>query len=317
MIPPTSQPSGRFQNVSFVIPVKDEQDTLARLVDGILDATRGHVDSVQIICVDDGSIDSSWSVMQELAGRHPGQIQALRLRRNLGKSVALEVGFGFATGDVIFTMDADLQDDPKEIPRFLEALLGGLDLVSGWKRTRRDSRIKTLSSRLFNRTTALITGVPLHDFNCGFKAYRREVVEQLSLYGELHRYIPVLANDAGFRIGEIEVEHHPRLHGVTKYGAERYMRGFLDLITVMVTTRYLQRPGRCLHVELTGFLGYRAFIACGTRRCLAVALPPSVEWTDGVDWLASPAAWLDAGLGDDVTGPEGLQQPAAGKALAI
>lgn len=238
------QDTERNRRLSVVVPVKDEQDTLARLAEGIFEAAReSRAKSIEIIFVDDGSRDNSWNVMRELAERYPGQVRALRLRRNFGKSVALEAGFRISTGDVIFTMDADLQDDPKEIPRFLAAIDGGLDLVSGWKRKRNDPLSKTLPSRLFNRTTAWMTGVPLHDFNCGFKAYRREVIEQLRIYGELHRYIPVFANDAGFRIGEIEVEHHPRRHGVTKYGIERYVRGFLDLITILATTRYLHRPG--------------------------------------------------------------------------
>ena len=254
-------------SVTVVIPVKDEQDTLARLADGIFEAVNGHVKSAEIIFVDDGSKDKSWQVMQDLVLQHPGQVRALKLRRNFGKSIALAAGFKVAHGDVIFTMDADLQDDPKEIPRFLEALDGGLDLVSGWKRKRNDPLSKTLPSLLFNRATAWITGVKLHDFNCGFKAYRREVIEQLKLYGELHRYIPALANDAGFRIGEIEVEHHPRRFGVTKYGLERYVRGFLDLITILATTRYLQRPGHLFGGLGVGFgllgvliLGYLSVI---------------------------------------------------------
>jgi glycosyltransferase involved in cell wall biosynthesis len=254
-------------SVTVVIPVKDEQDTLARLADGIFEAVSGHVKSAEIIFVDDGSKDKSWQVMQDLVLQHPGQVRALKLRRNFGKSIALAAGFKVAHGDVIFTMDADLQDDPKEIPRFLEALDGGLDLVSGWKRKRNDPLSKTLPSLLFNRATAWITGVKLHDFNCGFKAYRREVIEQLKLYGELHRYIPALANDAGFRIGEIEVEHHPRRFGVTKYGLERYVRGFLDLITILATTRYLQRPGHLFGGLGVGFgllgvliLGYLSVI---------------------------------------------------------
>lgn len=239
-----SLPASGSRRISVVIPVKDEEETLERLAEGIFDAiAQSDADIAEIVFIDDGSTDGSWATMSRLAERHPGAVRALRLRRNFGKSVALEAGFRVATGDVIFTMDADLQDDPKEIPRFLAALDGGLDLVSGWKRKRNDPLSKTLPSRLFNRTTAWMTKVPLHDFNCGFKAYRREVIERLRIYGELHRYIPVFANDAGFRIGEIEVEHHPRRHGVTKYGIERYVRGFLDLITIMATTRYLHRPG--------------------------------------------------------------------------
>ncbi|WP_210270024.1 glycosyltransferase family 2 protein [Aureimonas mangrovi] len=253
--------------ISVVVPVKDEEETLRTLAERIFDGAADHVSSVEIIFVDDGSTDRSWGVMSELAQTHPGRVRALKLRRNFGKSVALEAGFKVATGEVIFTMDADLQDDPKEIQRFLEKLDEGYDLVSGWKRKRNDPPSKTVPSKLFNRTTAWMSGVPLNDFNCGFKAYRREVIEQLRLYGELHRYIPVFANDAGFRVGEIEVEHHPRRHGKTKYGLERYARGFLDLITIVATTRYLHRPGHMfggLGVILgligTAILGYLSIL---------------------------------------------------------
>lgn len=231
-------------DISVVVPVRDEQETLARLVAAITEAaTSCNARKLDIVFVDDGSRDASWSVMQDLVRAMPGRVRALRLRRNFGKAIALEAGFRVATGDIIFTMDADLQDDPREMPRFLAALDNGLDLVSGWKRRRHDPLSKTLPSRLFNQVTAHMTGLQLHDFNCGYKAYRRTVIDRVRLYGELHRYIPVLAHDAGFRVGEIEVEHHPRRHGTTKYGAERYVRGFLDLLTVMATTRFLQRPG--------------------------------------------------------------------------
>lgn len=241
--------------ISVVVPVKDEEETLGTLVARIneavaeLPAIVGH----EIILIDDGSEDGSWQEMRRLVAEHSGIVRALRLRRNFGKSIGLEAGFRVATGDVIFTMDADLQDDPKEIGRFLDKLDAGYDLVSGWKAKRNDPLSKTLPSKFFNRITSLMTGVKLHDFNCGFKAYRREVIDQLRIYGELHRYIPVLAQDAGFRIGEIEVEHHARRHGISKYGIERYVRGFLDLITVLATTRYLQRPG-----HLFGGLGVLA-----------------------------------------------------------
>lgn len=241
MTPVTADPAGRAYRVSVVIPVKDEEATLRQLVDGILAACREH--EVEVVFVDDGSRDGSWGVMKALADEHPGIVRALRLRRNFGKAVALDAGFRAANGDIIFTMDADLQDEPREIPRFLEALDSGYDLVSGWKARRHDPLSKTLPSKVFNRITAWISGISLHDFNCGFKAYRREIIEHLQLYGELHRYIPVLAHDAGFKVGEIEVEHHPRRHGKSKYGFERYVRGFLDLVTILATTRYLQRPG--------------------------------------------------------------------------
>lgn len=246
------------KRLSFVIPVMDEQDTLKDLAVQVMDVVgaMGSAYETEIIFVDDGSKDKSWSVMNHLAEQYQGCVYAIRLRRNFGKAVALEAGFRQSTGEIIFTMDADLQDDPNEIPRFLEALDSGLDLVSGWKRRRHDPISKTLPSRLFNKVTAWATGVPLHDFNCGFKAYRREVIESVRLYGELHRYIPVLAHDVGFRIGEVEVKHHPRKHGVSKYGLERYVRGLLDLMTVLATTRWLHKPG-----HLFGGLGVFAGIS--------------------------------------------------------
>lgn len=231
--------------ISFVIPLKDEQDSLIELTQRILESVQtGCVGrQAQIVFVDDGSTDTSWAIVEELAQQHPEQVQGIRFRRNLGKALALEAGFRLARGEVIFTMDADLQDDPKEIPRFLAKLDEGFDLVSGWKQTRHDPLSKTLPSKLFNGVTAKLTGVDLQDFNCGFKCYRREIIEKIRLYGELHRYIPVLAADLGYRVGEIAVEHHPRMHGVSKYGFERYVRGFIDLLTVLATTRWLVKPG--------------------------------------------------------------------------
>lgn len=231
--------------VSFVIPVKDEEDSLNELTDRIVEAMRSECpgDDFEILFIDDGSSDGSWSVMQTISQRLPGAVNAIRFRRNMGKALALEAGFRSCRGDVVFTMDADLQDDPKEIPRFLQMLEQGFDLVSGWKRTRHDPLSKTLPSKLFNGVTAKLTGIKLNDFNCGFKCYRREVVDRIRLYGEMHRYIPVLAADLGYRVGEIEVEHHPRIHGKSKYGWERYVRGFIDLLTVLATTHWLVKPG--------------------------------------------------------------------------
>ena len=273
-----------MRRISFVVPAKDEEHTLQPLVDGILAATAGlpGVGGVEIIFIDDGSDDGTWGVMRSLAAEHPGVVRAFRQRRNFGKAAALEVGFEAATGDVVFTMDADLQDDPKEIPRFLEKLDEGCDLVSGWKQKRNDPLSKTLPSKVFNAVTSAISGVKLHDFNCGFKAYRREVIENVRVYGELHRYIPVLAQDLGFRIGEIAVEHHPRRHGVTKYGIERYVRGFLDLITVLAITRYLQRPS-----HLFGGLG----IAAGVVGFLILA-GLTVQWFLGAAIGARPLFFL-------------------------
>ena len=247
--------------LSFVIPVKDESPSLERLTMLILDTVTaiGNEYRAEVIFIDDGSQDQSWDIMQELTQRLPGNVKALRFRRNLGKALALEAGFRECTGTFVFTMDADLQDDPKEIPRFLDKIYQGFDLVSGWKLHRHDPLSKTLPSKLFNRVTAWVTGVKLNDFNCGFKCYRREVIKNIHLYGELHRYIPVLAADLGYRIGEIQVEHHPRVHGCSKYGWERYLRGFIDLLTVLATTRWLAKPG-----HLFGGLGVALGLIGGT-----------------------------------------------------
>jgi dolichol-phosphate mannosyltransferase len=227
---------------SVVIPVKDEAPSLPELVRRLLAvATTVPAAGFEIVLVDDGSSDGSWAVMRELAV--DARVRGLRLRRNFGKAAALQAGIAAARGEVIVTMDADLQDEPEELPRFLQALEGPVDVVSGWKRVRHDPWHKTVPSRLFNAVTARVSGVPLHDFNCGFKAYRREVFRDINLYGELHRFVPVLAHDRGFRIAEIEVRHHPRRHGRSKYGLARLFRGAVDLLTVLTIGRYAQRPG--------------------------------------------------------------------------
>lgn len=242
--------------LSFVVPAKDEEGTLRALFDAIRDTVTGLGKSFEVIFVDDGSTDGSWAEMRALVAEHPGVARAVRLRRNFGKATALAVGFSECRGDIVFTIDADLQDDPREVPRFLEKLEQGFDVVSGWKRHRRDPLSKTLPSRIFNRATAWTSGVRLHDFNCGFKAYRHEVLRGLDVYGELHRYIPILAAHLGYRVGELEVRHHERAHGVSKYGAERYARGLLDLLTVLATTRYINNPG-----HLFGGLGLAVGLA--------------------------------------------------------
>lgn len=230
--------------ISFVIPVKDEEQTIVLLYEGIsktLEQTR--ISEFEVIFVDDGSTDASWANISSLTHKYPATARGVRLRRNFGKAAALRAGFARANGEIIFTMDADLQDDPAEIPKFLAKIQEGYHVVSGWKLNRQDPLSKTLPSRLFNKVTSLISGIDLHDFNCGFKAYRSAVLKSIRLYGEMHRYIPVLAHDFGFRIGEVSVVHHPRRHGVSKYGWRRYMRGFIDLLTVVATTRYVQSPG--------------------------------------------------------------------------
>jgi glycosyltransferase involved in cell wall biosynthesis len=232
------------KNLSFVIPVHNEEATLKMLFERIqIVMSQTGIDSYEVIFIDDGSRDASWREIADLASTYPKLIKAIKMRRNFGKSAALSAGFRNAAGRIIFTLDADLQDDPAEIPKFLDSLELGFDLVSGWRKQRNDPLSKTLPSKLFNAVACLMTGVKMHDMNCGFKAYRREVLQSIKLYGELHRYIPALANNLGFKIGEVVVEHHPRKHGKSNYGWERYARGFIDLLTVLATTHYLHKPG--------------------------------------------------------------------------
>jgi len=230
--------------VSIVVPVMNEAETIAPLTEQILtaNADNGRFELAEICFVDDGSTDATWSAILDAAGRDT-RVQGVRLRRNFGKATALQIGVADATGDIIVTMDGDLQDDPAELQRFVEAIDSGLDVVSGWKRNRQDPAGKTLPSKVFNWITARASGIALHDFNCGYKAYRREVFDAVHLYGELHRFVPVLAHAYGFRIGEIEVRHHPRRFGHSKYGARRFLHGLLDLFTVFTVTRYARKPG--------------------------------------------------------------------------
>lgn len=241
--------------LSFVIPVKDEEQTLASLYQGI-ETSLNQIDKqiqFEIIFIDDGSTDQSWAEMSRLAEQAPAQVKAIKLRRNFGKSFALSTGFAICQGDIVFTMDADLQDDPSEIYKFLDKIDEGYDVVSGWKNNRQDPLSKTLPSKLFNKITAKLSGISLHDFNCGFKAYKKEVLKGIKIYGELHRYIPVLAHELGFISTEVSVKHNKREFGVSKYGWERYARGLVDLLTVLATTRYLKKPG-----HLFGGLGVLA-----------------------------------------------------------
>ncbi|MEM8867013.1 MAG: glycosyltransferase family 2 protein [Verrucomicrobiota bacterium] len=229
--------------LSFVIPLCDEEATLVTLFEQIKAVIEGqNLGPFEVIFIDDGSKDNSWQEIQNLKDQHP-EVRAIRFRRNYGKAAALSAGFAEAEGNIVFTMDADLQDDPNEIPAFLEKLNLGYGCVSGWKQLRKDPLGKTLPSRVFNAATRIASGVKIHDFNCGFKAYRAEAIHSIELYGELHRYIPVLLAAEGFTTAEIPVEHHRRTHGVSKYGWKRLFKGGLDLITVVVLTRYLKRPG--------------------------------------------------------------------------
>jgi glycosyltransferase involved in cell wall biosynthesis len=236
-------------NLSVVIPVFDEQESVEKLHRQIAAALDRLDLASEMIFVDDGSRDGTVAELNRIYATDE-RVQVVALRRNFGKTAALLAGFGEARGEVIITMDGDLQDDPDEIPRFLEQIASGYDLVSGWKHDRQDPISKTLPSRLFNMTVRRFTGIPLHDFNCGFKAYRREVLSELKLYGELHRFIPVLAFRRGYKIGELPVHHRPREFGHSKFGAARLFKGLLDFLMVLFVTRYMQRP-----LQFFGVLG--------------------------------------------------------------
>jgi glycosyltransferase involved in cell wall biosynthesis len=245
---------GRRVVISVVVPVYNERDSLA-LLHGEIAETAGKANlDVEVLFVDDGSTDGSWGVIREVAAKHPA-VHGIRFRRNFGKAAALSAGFRHARGDFILTMDADLQDDPHELPRFLATLEEGHDVVSGWKRVRHDPWHKVLPSRVFNALVSWLTGVRLHDHNCGMKCYRAEVVREVRLYGELHRFIPVLAAARGFRIGELVINHRPRRFGRSKYGVRRFVKGFLDLLTVKFLTGFVQRPQ-----HLLGSIGLASFL---------------------------------------------------------
>jgi dolichol-phosphate mannosyltransferase len=227
--------------VSFVIPTMNEQQSLPELHQRIKQVCQAEGIDHQIIFVDDGSSDGSWQVMERLVAGD-AQTTAIRFRRNFGKAAALAAGIQSCQGEIVITMDADLQDDPGEIPRFLAEMAAGYDVVSGWKEVRHDPWHKTLPSKVFNWLVSSMTGVRLRDHNCGFKSYRREIFDEVELYGELHRFVPVLAAARGWRVGQIAVQHHARQFGRSKYGLSRLSKGFLDLITVYLLTGFSSRP---------------------------------------------------------------------------
>lgn len=228
-------------DLSFVVPFLDENDSIKALYAGIVENCEALGKSFEIIFVDDGSRDGGACIVRDLA-QHDSRISLIRFRRNFGKSAALSAGFSAARGTIVFTMDADLQDDPSELPRFIAVIESGADVVSGWKQFRHDPVDKTLPSRLFNAAVNRVFGLRLHDHNCGFKAYRAEALTELNLYGELHRFVPALLFARGFNIVELPVTHHPRRFGKSKFGAGRLIKGALDLMTVSLTTRYGARP---------------------------------------------------------------------------
>jgi glycosyltransferase involved in cell wall biosynthesis len=240
--------------LSLVIPVYNEVEGLELLHQEIDEVAAANRYDLEVIYVDDGSTDGSWEAIERLAARDP-RVRGICFRRNFGKAPALSAGFAEARGDLIMTLDADLQDDPHEIPRFLEQMNGEVDVVSGWKRIRHDPWHKVVPSRIFNWMVSRLTGVKLHDHNCGMKCYRREVFSEVRLYGELHRFVPVLAAARGFRVGELEITHRPRRFGRSKYGARRIVKGFLDLLTVKFLTNFTHRPQHML-----GTVGIASFL---------------------------------------------------------
>ncbi len=257
--------------ISVVIPTLNESQSLEQLHRELNEVAQKNDYPLQIIFVDDGSTDGTWKLIEQLAAEDP-RVLGIRFRRNFGKAAALSAGFDAAEGEIIITMDADLQDDPGEFPILIAKLEQGFDVVSGWKQRRYDPWHKVWPSRVFNALVGKMTGVKLHDHNCGLKCYRRDVIHEIRLYGELHRFVPVLAASRGFTVGEVVVEHRPREHGQSKYGWSRIPKGFLDLLTVQFITRFGQRPqhwlGSAAMVSLmTGMFGmfYLAVVWCLSR----------------------------------------------------
>ena len=280
--------------LSLIVPVYNERESLAALCAEIGAVAREHTLAVEMIFVDDGSTDGSWDVVKELAAHDP-RIRGARFRRNFGKAAALQAGFRTARGSRALTLDADLQDDPAEIPNFLKRLDQGFDVVSGWKKVRHDPWHKVFPSRVFNGVVSWLTGVHLHDHNCGMKAFDATVLREVRLYGELHRFIPVLAAAKGFRVGELVIQHRARKFGRSKYGFRRFLRGFLDLLTVMYLTTYGRRP---MHLY-----GGSTLLIAAAAVVLAVL---GAFWSPALSWLTILAIVLGV-LGSLVVFLNGLQ----------
>jgi len=258
--------------LSVVIPLYNEEKSLAELHNRIILSLQSLSSNYELIFVDDGSTDNSFSVLKNLH-KEDDRLKVIRFRKNFGKAAALSAGFKEATGKTIVTIDADLQDLPEEIPVLIKKIEEGYDLVSGWKFKRQDPLLRRVASRLFNSVTTFYTGVKIHDFNCGLKCYRREVTEEIELYGELYRYIPALASWKGFKVGEVKVNHQPRIHGKSKFGGERYVRGFFDLLTVIMLTKYPEKP-----LHFFGLMGTILSLAGLAINIYMAALRLSGKW---------------------------------------
>ena len=271
--------SNKRLDISVVVPLYNEQESLSELTSWIDRVAIENNLSYEIIMVDDGSTDDSWDMVEQLKEQFPA-IKGIRFARNYGKSAALYCGFDAAEGEVVFTMDADLQDSPDEIPEMRRMILEeGYDLVSGWKKKRYDPAGKRLPSKFFNMTARIVSGIKLHDFNCGLKAYRRRVIKSIEVYGEMHRYIPYLAKNAGFsRITEKPVQHQKRKYGVSKFGLERFVNGLLDLISLWFLSRFGKKP-----MHFFGFTGILMFIA-GAVLTLWVIIEKLVQQANGLDF---------------------------------
>lgn len=279
--------------LSIVIPVLNEAPSLPALYEEIREVADTHGLVIEVIFVDDGSTDGSWEAISRIAAAD-ARVRGIRFRRNFGKAAALTAGFDEALGDWILTMDADLQDDPHEIPRFLDEMKSGFDVVSGWKKVRRDPWTKVAPSRVFNWMVRGLTGVKLHDHNCGMKCYRRAVFDEVRLYGEMHRFVPVLAAARGFRVGELAIQHRPRRFGRSKYGGTRFVKGFLDLLTVAFLTGYRERPQHVFGTIGLAAIGLGLLGAAGLgvgwlagQADPAAAMPPLYE---------NPALYVSLGL---------------------
>jgi len=266
-------------DLSLVIPAYNEHESLPELIEWIERVTKAESLTYEVLIIDDGSNDGTWEVIRDLSTNHR-HVRGIRFRRNYGKSAALNTGFQAASGDVVITMDADLQDSPDEIPELVRMIREeNFDLVSGWKQKRYDPIAKTVPSKFYNAVTRWLTGIKLHDFNCGLKAYRNEVVKAIEVYGEMHRQIPLIAKSAGFyRIGEKVVQHRARQYGVTKFGLERFINGFLDLFSALFVQKFGKRP-----MHLFGTLGTLSFLA-GIAATIFVVLSKVIRQSRGLEF---------------------------------